>query len=170
MLLPLSLLFVGAVLVLNGLWMTGRISDREIVVINFATASITGAVAILSMIRATTDVDVRAVAMTLLFSVTYLWVAVNRLNGADGRGLGWFSLFVSLSVLPQAGRALGSASGFIDIWLGLCWVGWSGLWFLYFVTLALRKPLQGQTAAATLASGVLTAWAPALVLLYGARA
>ena len=31
----LSLLYVGAVLVLNGLWMLGRIEDREIQVINF---------------------------------------------------------------------------------------------------------------------------------------
>ena len=50
MLLPLSLLFVGAVLVLNGLWMAGRISDREIVVINFATAAITATVAIIEVV------------------------------------------------------------------------------------------------------------------------
>ena len=31
----LSLLYVGAVLVLNGLWLSGRIEDREIQVINF---------------------------------------------------------------------------------------------------------------------------------------
>ena len=43
MLLPLSLLFVGAVLVLNGIWMTGRIDDREIVLINLVTATVTAA-------------------------------------------------------------------------------------------------------------------------------
>ena len=105
---------------------------------------------------------------TLLFSATYLWVAVNRLNGADGRGLGWFSLFVSLSVLPQAFLALASAAKFIDIWLGICWLTWSGLWFMYFATLTMKKPVQDQTAVATLLSGVLTAWLPALFLMYGA--
>lgn len=167
MFLPLSLLFVGAVLVLNGLWMSGRISDREIVVINFATAAITATVAAVSLARAMTVEDVRTVALTLLFSVTYLWVAVNRLTGADGRGLGWFSLFVSLSVLPQAFLSLASAASFIDSWLGLCWLAWSGLWFMYFVTLALQKPIQDHVAVATLLSGVLTAWLPALFLMHG---
>ena len=168
MFLPISLLFVGAVLVLNGLWMSGRISDREIVVVNFATAAITATVAAVALVRATTGDEIRSVALTLLFSATYLWVAVNRLNGADGRGLGWFSLFVSLSVLPQAFLALASAAKFIDIWLGICWLTWSGLWFMYFATLTMKKPVQDQTAVATLLSGVLTAWLPALFLMYGA--
>ena len=72
MFLPISLLFVGAVLVLNGLWMPGRISDREIVVINFATAAITATVAAVSLVRATTGDEIRSVALTLLFSATYL--------------------------------------------------------------------------------------------------
>jgi len=168
MLMPLSLLFVGAVLVLNGLWMAGRISEKEIVVINLVTAGITCGVAIVTLLQAADISDVRAVAMTLLFSVTYLWVAVNRLNGTDGRGLGWFSLFVALSVLPEAVRILLGAAGPMDIWLGFSWACWAALWFLYFLTLALQLPLTRQTAAATLASGVFTAWLPALVLLNGA--
>lgn len=170
MLLPLSLLFVGAVLVLNGLWMTGRISDREIVLINGATAAITATVASVSLVRAQNVEDVRAVAMTLLFSVTYLWVAFNRASGSDGRGLGWFSLFVALSVLPEATRSLLDASTPMEIWLGLSWLAWAALWFLYFLTLALERPFRRQTALATLLSGVLTAWLPALFLMYGAQA
>jgi hypothetical protein len=45
MLTGLSLLFVGAVLSLNGIWMLGRIGDRESAVINLVTAAITIAVA-----------------------------------------------------------------------------------------------------------------------------
>lgn len=168
MLLPLSLLFVGAVLLLNGLWMLGRIADREIVVINFATAGLTGMVALLGMIHSVDTGGVRDAALTLLFTLTYLWVGVNRLTGADGRGLGWFSLFVSVSVVPEAIRTLGAATGPMDVWLGLCWVAWSGLWFLFFLTLALALPLQRQTAQATIASGLLTAWLPAMAMLYGA--
>ncbi|WP_146585369.1 AmiS/UreI family transporter [Puniceibacterium confluentis] len=169
MLLPLSLLFVGAVLVLNGLWMSGRIDDREIVLINGATAAITAAVATVSLVRAENVEDVRAVAMTLLFSVTYLWVAFNRVSGSDGRGLGWFSLFVALSVLPEAIRTLSTASSVMETWLGLCWLAWAGLWFLYFLTLAMQRSFRKQTALATLLSGVLTAWLPALFLMYGSQ-
>lgn len=168
MFLPLSLLFVGAVLVLNGLWMLGRIADREIVVINLVTATVTSFVAALMLIRAETVADVRAVAMTLLFSVTYLWVAYNRLTDVDGRGLGWFSLFVSISVLPEIWHSFAAASSFMDIWLGLCWLGWSALWFLYFLTLALDHPLGRITPKATLIAGIVTAWLPALALLNGA--
>lgn len=165
MLLPLSLLFVGAVLFLNGIWMFGRISDREIVIINLVTATITAAVAALSLIRAEAIGDVRGVAMSLLFSVTYLWVACNRITGADGRGLGWFSLFVAISVLPEAARTLIAAQDVMDLWLGVSWVLWSGLWFLYFLMLAAGRSLVRPTAIATLLSGVFTAWLPALVLL-----
>lgn len=170
MLLPLSLLFVGAVLVLNGFWMFGRIDDREIVLINCATAAITATVAAVTLVRAQDIADVRAVAMTLLFSVTYLWVAFNRISASDGRGLGWFSLFVALSVLPEAVLTLRAASNVMEIWLGLCWLAWAALWFLYFLTLAMQRPFRRQTGAATLASGVLTAWLPALFLMYGAQA
>lgn len=168
MLLPLSLLFVGAVLTLNGLWMMNRIADREIVVINLATAFITGTVAVLSMAGADTPETVKAAALTLLFSLTYLWVGMNRLTGSDGRGLGWFSLFVAISVLPEAGVTLRHATDGMTAWLGLCWAFWAALWFLYFLLLALRWPLEKTAAAATLASGILTAWMPALVILYGA--
>ncbi|WP_323764121.1 AmiS/UreI family transporter [Marinovum sp.] len=169
MLLPLSLLFVGAVLVLNGLWMSGRIDDREIVVINGATAAITATVAAVSLVRVQSVDDVRAVAMTLLFSVTYLWVAFNRVSSSDGRGLGWFSLFVALSVLPEAIGTLGAATSVMETWLGLCWLTWAGLWFLYFLTLAMQRPFRRQTAMATLLCGILTAWLPALFLMYGTR-
>lgn len=168
MLLPLSLLFVGAVLTLNGLWMMNRIADREIVVINLATAFITATVAVLSMARADSPGAVKAAALTLLFTLTYLWVGMNRVTGCDGRGLGWFSLFVAISVLPEAVVTLRHAADGMTLWLGLCWAGWAALWFLYFLLLALGWPLQRTAAAATLASGILTAWMPALAMLYGA--
>jgi hypothetical protein len=41
MLLGLSLLYVGAVLFLNGLWMLGRIGGRDIWIINAFTGGLT---------------------------------------------------------------------------------------------------------------------------------
>jgi putative amide transporter protein len=170
MLFPLSLLFVGAVLVSNGLWMFGKIADREVAIINLTTAGLTGTVALLGMIHAVDAGGVRDAALTLLFTVTYLWVGLNRMTGADGRGLGWFSLFVAISVLPEAARTFGAATSGMDLWLASCWLAWSGLWLLFFLTLVLHLPLQRMTAVATLASGIFTAWLPALVLIYGSPA
>lgn len=167
MFLPLALLFVGAVLVLNGLWMMDRIEDREIVVINLVTAGIMAFIAALSLVQAGTIQDVRAVALTLLFAITYLWVAANQLNGFDGRGLGWFSLFVAISVLPEGVRVLANSNTFMQVWLGVCWFAWAGLWASYFLLLAQKRDIRSQVAIGTLACGILTGWMPALILLNG---
>ena len=103
MLLGLALLFVGAVLFLNGLWLTGRIGDREIAVINIFVGGLTLVVALYSAFGPGADAgSIKGAALTLLFTFTYLWVAYNRFNDVDGRGLGWFSLFVSITVIPVA--------------------------------------------------------------------
>nr|WP_237168561.1 AmiS/UreI family transporter [Paracoccus shandongensis] len=55
----------------------------------------------------------------------------------------------------------------MTVWLGLCWICWAGLWFLYFLVLAIRRPMERATAIVTLSGGILTAWLPALAMLYG---
>jgi hypothetical protein len=118
MLTGLSFLFVGAVLSLNGIWMLGRIGDRESAVINLVTAAVTIAVAAsLALGANATLLTVRAAALTLLFSTTYLWVAANRIFGFGGRGLGWFSLFVAITVLPVAAETWVAARALFAIGL-----------------------------------------------------
>jgi hypothetical protein len=170
MLLPLSLLFVGAVLVLNGIWMTGRIADREIVIINLIVAAITAAAAVFAALGATDVGGVKSAALTLLFSTTYMWFAFNRLTGTDGTGLGWFSLFVTLTILPEAGSAIFSADTLLDLWLGVSWLVWAILWFMFFLLLTLKRPIQGMTAAVTVFSGIFTAWLPAMMMMHGVLA
>ena len=89
MLLGLALFYVGAVLILNGLWMLGRIGDREIPVINLFAGGLSLLVALKLAFGEGADLaSVKAAALSLLFSFTYLWVAINRYSGADGRGHG----------------------------------------------------------------------------------
>ena len=79
MMLGLALLYVGAVLFLNGLWLLGKIQDREIIVINVVTGFITLCVALDAAFGRNADASsIRTAALTLLFSTTYLWVAYNR--------------------------------------------------------------------------------------------
>ncbi|MGY3670825.1 AmiS/UreI family transporter (plasmid) [Marinovum sp. KMM 9989] len=167
MLVGLVLFYVGAVLVLNGLWLADRISDREIIVINLVVATISFVAAGWTALTATDIVAVRSAAMTLLFAITYLWVAYNRMTGADGRGLGWFSLFVAITVIPMAVLGIASAETALGVWLGASWAVWSGLWLMYFGHLALNLPIRRGTALATLLTGVFTGWLPGLLLLYG---
>ncbi|CTQ32264.1 AmiS/UreI family transporter [Jannaschia rubra] len=166
MLSGLLLLYVGAVLCLNGLWMADFIHEREIVPINLATGTIALAVAGYMVFGPdANDETVAAAAMTLLFSITYFWVAWNRMTSGDGRGLGWFSLFVAITVLPVAWSRIAAAEDGFALWLGLNWVAWSALWATYFVALTLRLAIRRTAAAATLAAGVLTGWIPGVMIL-----
>ena len=76
----------------------------------------------------------------------------------------WFTDFPAYNGYPRT--VIFHAGDPMTLWLGLCWAGWAGLWFLYFLLLALGRPLEKTAAAATLASGVFTAWMPALAMLY----
>lgn len=168
MLLGLALLYVGAVLFLNGLWLLGHIGDKEIAVINVFVGGITLLVALYLAFGPGADgASIQAAALTLLFTFTYLWVAINRFNGADGRGLGWFSLFVSITVVPIAIQTLGGAQTGWDVWFGLCWAAWAVLWFMFFMLLAMQKPIGRITGYVTSAQGVLTGWLPGFLLLDG---
>jgi hypothetical protein len=168
MLLGLALLYVGAVLFLNGLWLMGRIGDREIAIINIFVGGLTLLIALYFAFGPGADAgSIKGAGLTLLFTFTYLWVAFNRYSGADGRGLGWFSLFVAITVVPVAIDTLASASSVWDVWFGLCWAAWAVLWFMFFLLLALQRPIAKVTGFVTSAEGVLTGWLPGYLLLDG---
>src|SRR5215831_19142962 len=101
MLVGLTLFWVGAVLCLNGLWVLDKIGDREITVIDVFVGFVTLGVSIYLAFGPGTSADsIKTAAFILLFTFTYFWVAWNRWNGADGRGLGWFCLFVAITCVP----------------------------------------------------------------------
>lgn len=164
--LGLVLLYVGAVLFVNGIWLLGRIQDREIAIINVFT----GIVGLLVAVFAVAEGDLTSVqlaAYVLLFAFTYLWVAYNQYIGAEGSGLGWYCLFVALTAVPVAAITLSQADSVFLTWLGINWAAWAVLWFLYFLLLALKRPIQTFTAWVTTVEGILTAWVPGFLFLNG---
>jgi hypothetical protein len=167
--IALVLLWVGAVLVLNGLWLLGRIGEREIAVINLVTAGIGAVMALGAALRpgATVTGEIAFGAFVLLFAVTYLWVAVNRLCGFDGRGLGWYCLFVAITAGPVGLELLAQARQPWGYWLALNWLAWCLLWLLYFLLLVPRRLDTRLVGWVTVLEGVLTAWLPAYLLLMG---
>jgi hypothetical protein len=167
--LGLCLLYVGAVLVLNGLWLLGQIGDREIWIINVFAGTITMLAAMhLAFSPAANASSIKDAALTLLFSCTYFWVAIDRCIGVDGRGLGWFSLFVAVTAVPVAIDSLLHATTPWGIWLALCWFGWAFLWLLFFALLALKLPITRFTGVVSLITGILTGWLPGYLLLFSA--
>ena len=74
MTLGLVLLYVGAVLFINGLSMLGKIAPKEAAVMNLFTGGLSLFVS-LHQIASGDDALVHTAAFGLLFAFTYLWVA-----------------------------------------------------------------------------------------------
>jgi hypothetical protein len=166
--LGLALFWVGAVLCLNGMWLLGKIGDNEIGVIDVFVGAVTGSVAFYLAFFVGDPASVKAAALTLLFTFTYLWVAWNRYNGADGRGLGWFCLFVAITTVPVFVETFANAATTWDVWFGICWLSWGVLWFLFFLILALNRPqLTRATGVICSLQGIYTGWIPGYLLLSG---
>ena len=170
MLVGLSLFWVGAVLFLNGLWVLGKVGDREIAVIDVFVGTLTLAVATYLAFGPGADAaSIKGAAFLLLFTFTYYWVAWNRWNGADGRGLGWFCLFVAITCAPIALQTFYGAHTLWDYWLAISWVSWGVLWFLFYLVLAAgRTDLTRATGMLCTAEGIYTGWIPGYLLLVGA--
>ncbi|HEY0582645.1 MAG TPA: AmiS/UreI family transporter [Chloroflexota bacterium] len=158
-------LFVGAVLFLNGLWILGKIQDREIAIINIFVGLLAVIIAVLSFVQGNYEFG----GYVLLFAFTYLWVAYDRFVNPDGAGLGWFCLFVAITALPVAFTVLSGAGGRpFSVWLGLDWLAWAVLWFLYFVLLALKRvSIARPVGWLTLVEGIVTAWIPGYLVMSG---
>lgn len=163
--LGLVLLYVGAVLFVNGIWLLGHITPREVAIMNVFT----GLVGLVVAVFAVAQQDLASVQLAgyvLLFAFTYLWVAYNQYIDAEGSGLGWYCLFVAITAVPVSIITLTNTGGdtFL-VWLGLSWAVWAVLWFLYFLLLAVKRPIQQLTAYVTIGAGIATAWLPGFLAL-----
>lgn len=166
MLYGIVLLYVGAVLFVNGIWLMGHIASREVAVINFLVGAFSLLAAFFLIFYIATPESEKAGALTMLFAFTYLWVAANQLLQVDGKGLGWFCLFVSVTALVVTVSSIPLAEGMLRLWDVFNWASWSALWFSFFLMLALSKNIKRQVALLTLFCSVFTAWMPGMLILW----
>ena len=91
-----GLLYVGAILIVNGIMLLGVISARATVPLNLFVGTMQVVIPTVMMVTAHGEGAVIADAGGLyLFGFTYLWVGINGATGWPAEGLGWFSLFVA---------------------------------------------------------------------------
>lgn len=165
--LGLVLLYVGAVLLINALAMLGHIAPKESAIMNLFTGGLSLFVAS-QQIAAGDAALIRAAAFGLLFSFTYLWVAYVHLNGLDGRGLGWFSLFVAITASLVAVDSLADAKTPGEHWMAANWAAWTLLWFCFFVMGAMKRSSWVRPVAwLAIVQSVGTAWLPGYLMLSG---
>ena len=161
--LGVVLLFVGFVLVVNGLTLAGRIEAKEAAVFNLLVGLLSALASVLGASRATTPADFLAVGSGLLFAFTYLYVAAVNWFGMRGTGLGWYCLCVALTALPVGDDAWRHGDGRMAV----IWLVWSVLWLLFFVDGCTRISVRRFLAPFTMLVGIATGWMPGLLMLLG---
>jgi hypothetical protein len=161
-----GLLYVGAVLVVNGLMLLGRVDARAAAPLNFFVGGLQVITPTYLIFTAGGNTDTILGASGLyLFGFTYLYVGFNLLGGLDGTGLGWFSAFVAACAVVYAGLNFGRLG---DPAFGVIWLYWAVLWGLFFLVLGLkREELTRFTGAVAVVAGVFTCAVPAFMLLVG---
>jgi hypothetical protein len=161
-----GLLYVGAVLFLNGLMLLGRVEPKTAGVFNLFVGTLQVVLPTILLITADSDPAlITGAAPLYLFGFTYLYVGINLLTGADGSGLGWFSSFVAVMAVGFAGYTFRQLE---DAAFGVIWLYWAFLWGLFWALLALRREeITAYTGWVAIIEGWVTAAIPAFLILTG---
>ncbi|MEU7057442.1 AmiS/UreI family transporter [Streptomyces sp. NPDC046197] len=161
-----GLLFVGAVLFLNGLLLLGKVDARSGAVFNLFV----GALQVLTptyliFVAAGDPKKILAASGIYLFGFTYLYVGIGLLAVLDTTGVGYYSLFVAITAL---GFSFVNFHLVKDYPFGVIWLYWAFLWFLFFLLLGLKMDsLTTYTGWVTAIEGWVTGVIPAFLLLSG---
>jgi putative amide transporter protein len=188
------LLYVGVVLIVNGIWLLGQarvaaaapagagggagvaaeshptfLENREVAVLNIFTGFIGVVAAVTLAVQGNENEDIasiRAAGYILLFAFTYIWVAFNQFLNVNGHAFGWYCLFVAITAIAAGIYTFSNADGNdASIYLGVCWFAWAVLWFMFFLLLALERPIARITGWVAILEGIGTAWVFAILLL-----
>ena len=161
-----GLLYVGAVLFINGLMLLGVIPGKSAAIMNFFVGVMQVVFPTIILIQANGDPNAILGASGLyLFGFTYLYIGFNRYFDLPGEGLGWFSLFVAVVAVVFGILQFTQVN---DPLFGVIWLLWAVLWTLFFLILARGKDsLRVFTGWLTIILAQITGTIPALLLLTG---
>ena len=165
--LGVCLLFVGIVLINNGVCTLMKVPPKAAAVMNIFTGGLSLIINILNLIQG----NYYAAGTGLLFCFTYLFAAILDIFGLDERPFAVFSTFVAVNAVVfgivegiTGCEALGIQP---DIrWAAIWWL-WAVLWGTSFFTGILGKNLGKFVPALQVFEGVVTAWIPGVMLLLG---
>jgi hypothetical protein len=161
-----GLLYVGAVLFINGAMLLGWVESRSAAPMNVFVGILQVLTPTYLIFTAKGDADTILGASGLyLFGFTYLYVAFNLFGGLDGTGLGYFSAFVAVCAVVFAAL---NFTRLDDPTFGVIWLYWAFLWTLFFLLLGLgRAGIDRYTGAVAAIQGWVTGALPAFLLLTG---
>jgi hypothetical protein len=160
-----GLLYVGAILFINGLMLIGVIPGKSAAILNFFVGGMQVILPTIILMQANNDPAIVFGASGLyLFGFTYLYVGILQVTGWSGEGLGWFSLFVAVSAVVIGAITLNLG----DAVFAVIWWTWAVLWLLFFLLLGLgMESLTRTTGWFAILTSHFTATIPAFFLLTG---
>lgn len=160
--LGMGLVFVGIVLVVNGIWLLGKGDGRDVAILNFFVGGLLFLAAIwwafgqLWAFGEYQEADAFTAAGTLLFSFTYLWIGANAIRGIeDQRSFGWFCIMVTVVAIPTGVLVWDIG----DVGLAALWWIWAVLWATFWLLLGLQReeytdPIAWFTAIVGVVTGI----------------
>src|SRR4029077_3121597 len=95
--LGVSLLFIGKILIVNAIWLQGKVETKDVGVFNLIVGVLATVISVSYGLPygIPAEHSVSLMGGGLLFAITYLWVGINALRGAtDQRALGYYCLLV----------------------------------------------------------------------------
>lgn len=163
-----GLLYVGAVLFVNGAMLLGWIEAKSAAPMNLFVGILQVVTPTYLIFTAAGDQNaILGASGIYLFGFTYLYVAMNLFFDLDGTGLGYFSAFVVGCALVFAGLNFWR-DGFGDNGFGVIWLLWAFLWALFFILLGLGREGIGRfTGGVAAVQGIITGAIPAFLLMTG---
>ena len=163
--LGVCLLFVGIVLINNGVCTLMKVNPKAAAVMDIFVGGLSLFINFVSLVQG----NYYAAGTGLLFGFTYLFVAVNNIFDFDTRPFAVFSTFVAVNaVVFGLIEGVTGAAGIEPDWRwAVIWWLWAILWGSAFVTDILKKDLGKFVPILQIFEGIVTAWIPGILLLLG---
>jgi hypothetical protein len=160
-----GLMFVGAVLFVNGLLLLGKVDAKGAATFNLFVGALQTAIPFYLIATAHNASDILLDSGIFLFGFTYLYVGISNLAGQQPAGLGWYSAWVAIMA---AAFGVTNIVRFHDPTIGMLWLQWSVLWALFWLVLGLGiTRLTALTGWLTLILSFTTCTIPGYLLLLG---
>jgi putative amide transporter protein len=159
----IGLLFSGAALFLNSLMLLGKAEQKSVAFFNI----LVGVLQVITPIYLIITSDQSNWSMfnngaVFLFGFTYLYLGATILKGFDSSGLGWYSLWVAMMAVVYAIVFYIQEN---DVLNALIWVMWAFLWFLFYLSSALKKPYEAFIGKVAFVQSWITLTFPSLFML-----
>lgn len=165
--LGVCLLFVGIVLINNGLCTLYNVDGKSMAVMNILTGGLSLFINAVSLVMG----NYYAAGTGLLFGFTYIFVAFTSIQKLNLIPYAWFSTFVAINavVFGTIEGVFGSTALNItpDWRWAAIWYLWAILWGTAFIEIICGKKLGKFTPVLQVFEGIVTAWIPGLLMLIG---